>query len=384
MRDLVYIDSQEPFSYKRSGIVNAAHGNDFILFSHDLSASGAPRCLYEVAKVLIEAGHYVLVVSPEDGPFRSRFNEVGADTIVDPLALDGHEAVIHLAKNFDVAICNTILSWRLPKYLAPYMPVYLYALETEYIRHMRDTVPGFLEGLSAATAIWAAGPYIVSKVSEYCGLEAQNVESCVEELPDLENDNVSEDCPETVLIALIGTYESRKGQDLAVDAFARLPSQLQSFCRLFIAGRTNDRQFRADIEKRAGNNKHIIFHNELDYSQVVKTLRRADIILVPSRDDGGPTTAIDALGAGKILIISSTSGISRYLEDGETGFVFHDNTAEDLCHALCRAFERKARWPEIGVKARKLYIENFTRQRFKERLLRALDLKKMITAPPLN
>jgi O-antigen biosynthesis protein len=369
MRDLVYIDSQEEFIFEKSRIqVGSKSGKDFILFTHDLSASGAPRCLYEVARVLIEAGHYVLLMSPEDGRFRKRYVEIGVDVIVDPLALSGHEAVIDLARNFDVAICNTIICWRVPGQIAPYMPVYLYSMETELVGHFRDNVPGFCEGLAAATAIWAPGPYCASKIREYCGLEALSIESCVEELPDLPDDD--DDYPGEVVIALVGTYEARKGQDMAVDGFNMLPSELQIKSRLVMAGRTNDAPFRVDAEKRA--HSHIVFHNELDYLQVVRLIRRADIMLVPSRDDGGPTTAIDALGAGKILVISATSGISQYVVDGESGFILRDNGPEDICATLCRVFERKSRWPTIKAKARELYEAHFTRQRFKERLLHAL------------
>jgi glycosyltransferase involved in cell wall biosynthesis len=320
--------------------------------------------------VLLEEGHYVLVISPEDGPFRKRFVAIGADVIVDPLALSGHESVVDLAKNFDVAICNTIICWPVPKYLAPYLPVYLHSHETDLVRHLRDTLPGFCDGLAAATAIWAEGPLSASMIREYCCLEALSIEPCVEEMPDLPIDN--DDYPGEIVVALIGTYEPRKGQDIAVDGFKKLPPKLQKASRLVMAGRTNDVKFRAGVEERANGNPRIVFCDELGYTEVVKVLRRANIVLVPSRDDAGPTTAIDALGAGKVLIASATSGVSRYLVDGESGFILRDNSPENICLTLCRAFEQRQRWPEIGARAREIFEAHFTRQRFKEQLLSAL------------
>jgi GT2 family glycosyltransferase len=371
MRDLVYIDSQEEFILEKSGSqISSASGKDFILFSHDLSASGAPRCLYEAAKVLIDEGHYVLVISPEDGAFRKRFIEIGADVIVDPLALSGHKSVVDLAKNFDVAICNTIVCWALPRHLAHYLPVYLHSHETDLVRHFCDTVPSFREGLSAATAIWAEGPRATSIIKEFCGLAAVTIDPCVEELPALTI--AKEDYPGEAVIALVGTYEPRKGQDLAIDGFKALPEDLQKISRLVLAGRTNDRKFRQEIEERAKGNTHIVFLNELNYQEVTHILRRADIVLVPSRDDAGPTTAMDALSAGKILIASANSGISHFLVDGETGFILRDNDPECICATLGRVFEKRQRWPEIGARAREIYEAHFTRQRFKDQLLNAL------------
>lgn len=374
MRDLVYLDSQEEFLVETSRVRgHSATRKDFILFSHDLSASGAPRCLHDAAKVLIEQGHYVLVMAPQDGPYRQRFVQIGADVIVDPLTLSGHEAVMNLARNFDVAICNTIVCWPLPKQLASYLPVYLYCHETEYIRELRHRIPEFGEGLAAATAVWAAGPLSAAKIKEYCNLNAVSIPACGEEFPELPIDS-DQEWPDEVVIGLVGSYESRKGQDLAVTGFNMLPLRIQVKCRFVMAGRTLDSEFRANVEKRADGHSRIIFRNELDNLGVAKLIRRANIILVPSRDDPLPTTAIDALAAGKVLIVSATTGVSHYLNDGESGFILPSNTAEGICATLCRVLKERPRWPEVGVKARKVYEAHFTRDRFKQQFLDALGL----------
>src|SRR5271154_3920277 len=123
MRDLVYIDSQERFQYfsPPHRIENA--GPDVLIFSHDLSGSGAPKIVFDLAQVLIEQGCFVVVMSPEDGTFRDRLLAIGAHVIVDPLALTGHSVVTDLVKNFDVVIANTVVCWRAFKQLAPFIPM---------------------------------------------------------------------------------------------------------------------------------------------------------------------------------------------------------------------------------------------------------------------
>jgi GT2 family glycosyltransferase/glycosyltransferase involved in cell wall biosynthesis len=372
MRDLVYIDSQESFSYRRSSAATATNcGLDFILFSHDLSASGAPRVLYDMAKALIDAGHYVLVISPEDGMYGQRLLDVGADVIIDPLALSGHPAVIDLAKNFDIAICNTILWWSIPSKLQRYLPVYLYTHESQLIRHYVENVPGFREGLSATTAIWAAGPLVVSAIREQCGLEAQNIEGCVEEL-----DHFAQEDPYSgaTVIAVVGTYESRKGQDLAIQGFNMLTPERRVQSRLVMAGRTNNHEFREDLKKLADASPCIVFHEELNHAEVAALMSRADIVLVPSRDDPLPLVSMEALAAGKILVCSKTTGTAAYIVDGESGFLLHENGPEDICATLERVFEQMPNWPRIGANARRVYEAHFTPRAFNARLFRALGL----------
>lgn len=375
VRDFVYIDSQEPFSYRTSGFATSAKsGSDFILFSHDLSGSGAPRVLYDLAKTLINAGHYVLVVSPEDGVFSKRFLGIGADVIVDALALSGHAAVVDLAKNFDVAICNTIVCWPIPPQLQPYLQVYIYAHESQLIRHYAENVPGFREGMSAATAIWAAGPLVVSAICEQCGLTAQNIEGCVEELDHLAKEDPYEGA---TVIAVVGTYEPRKGQDIAILGFNKLTRERRAQSRLVMAGRTNNPEFRKALTGLVDTSSHIDFYDELTHTDVAALMSRASIVLVPSRDDALPLVSMEALAGGKVLVCSKTTGTSAYIIDGESGFVLHEGSPEDICATLERVFKQRRDWPRIGANARRVYEANFTPQRFEERILRALGLPRI-------
>jgi glycosyltransferase involved in cell wall biosynthesis len=370
IRDLIYIDSQEPFSFRKGASRPAPiRGKDFILFSHDLSASGAPRVLYDIAMTLINAGHYVLVVSPENGVFGERLLAAGADVIIDPLALSGHPAVVDLAKNFDAAICNTVQCWRIPLELQPYLPVYLYAHESQLIRHFSENVPGFREGMSAATAIWAAGPLAVSAIRDYCAIEARNIEGCV--APNyLPTDRQSSG---KIVIAVIGTYEPRKGQDIAIRGFGLLPLKLRDKCQLVMAGRTNDDDFRGKLQNIAGNDSNVVFNDELNRTDVAVLLSCADIVLIPSRDDPLPLVSMEALASGKVLVCSKTTGTSEYIQDGESGFILRDNEAESVKATLQLVLDRMHDWPRIGANARGVYEAHFTPRHFEERILQALD-----------
>jgi glycosyltransferase involved in cell wall biosynthesis len=165
-----------------------------------------------------------------------------------------------------------------------------------------------------------------------------------------------------------------------VAGFKMLPREIQAECRLVLAGRTLDPDFREAVEESSDQNSGIVFHNELDQQQVARLMRRADIVLVPSLDDAGPTTAIDALGANRILVASNSTGVSHYLSDGESGFILPHNTAEGIRGTLCRVLDKRSRWPEIGARARAVYEAHFTRDRFKQQLFKALALASQQTA----
>ncbi|QGM46597.1 glycosyltransferase [Methylocystis heyeri] len=372
MRDLVYIDSQEPFSYQMAKRPRKPEGGkDILLVSHDLSGSGAPRVLFEIAKNLIREGHFVVVASPEDGVYRERLLEIGVDVIIDPLVLPAHDIFVAMAKNFDLVIGNTILTWSLAAALSPFVPVYVFCHETDLVNHFCDNVRGFREGLAAATKVFAAGPRAAASIRRRCDIEPIELECGVEAL---QVGAGKERGDKKLTIALTGTYEPRKGQDIAVMGFLALPEEYRSNCRLVLAGRTNDEGFRRAIEDIAAEEKSIVFRNELNAEEVADHMAAADIVLVPSRDDAGPLVAMSALSAGKIVVISSTCGVSSYVTDSESGFVLAHNGPRDVAETLQRALDMRDKWPEIGANARKVYDEHFSPARFSERLRQALEL----------
>ena len=136
MRDILYTDSQEAFRFfprkaslpggsSTQGMI--AQPLDIIIFSHDLTESGAPRAAFDVARTLLrKAGHFVVVASPSDGPYRERLRNVGVDVIVDEVLLRQDHNVSDLARKFDKVICNTIACWPVVAQLHEWVDVYWY------------------------------------------------------------------------------------------------------------------------------------------------------------------------------------------------------------------------------------------------------------------
>ena len=114
LRDLHYRDSQEPYALHPGhshASASRATGPDVLLVSHDLSSSGAPRIVLDLARVLLASGCYVCVVAPSDGPMRHLLTELGADVIVDELLLTQNASAHDFARDFDLAIVNTVVGW---------------------------------------------------------------------------------------------------------------------------------------------------------------------------------------------------------------------------------------------------------------------------------
>jgi O-antigen biosynthesis protein len=388
MRDILYTDSQEEFRFfprnplpanedaaTAPSVGKAPQALDILIFSHDLTESGAPRAVFDVARTLRSAGHFVVVASPSDGPYRERLRDVGVDVIVDEVLLNQDRHVLEFARNFDKVICNTIVCWPVVAQLHEVIDVYWYVHESELIRHFVDHVPGFAAVLNKGVSIWVNGPFAARILTTH-GVEPRIIECGLDDRAKLRL--MPQDDVGKVVIGIFGTYEPRKGQDLAVKGMLSLPQHLRDRAELRLFGRVlpMGTSFRNEIERIAAGDGSIVFFGEVDQDECLSQMAACDVILVPSRDDALSFVALDALSLGKALLCSRTTGVSEYLQDGRSGLILQENTPQEIARLLASAITNPKLRATLGRGAREAYERTFSMCSFAEKLNAALALDR--------
>lgn len=375
MRDILYLDSQEPFHiFPGSASWEdkvARRGSDILLVSHDLSNSGAPKIVLDLARILLAEGHYVCVLSPADGPMRARLNACGADVIVDALALTRNSNVFDFAKNFDFAIANTVVTWTFVKQMGAIIPVYWYIHEGELVAHYANVTSEFIPAFQQAAGVWVgsgkSGRYLAHygiegfEVVPY-GIEETAIETRAREQT-------------AMVVGLFGSFEPRKGQDLAVLGMMSVPEAERRAIELRLFGRILDKVFYEAIRDIAGNDPSIVFGGELTPEAYLEELAQIDVLIVPSRDDTLPLVSLDALAASKVVVVSTTTGTSEWLEHGRSAFVLEHNSPDEIGETLRHLSVERERWIGVGSAGRACFDENFSWDRFTARIV------ELIAAP---
>lgn len=365
MRSLTYMDSPEIFQVFPG---SAATGKDDVLIlSHDLTSSGAPKVAYDLALLMQNKGYFVTVASPMDGPYRAKLVNHGITVIIDELILTGHESSMVLARSFDLVIANTIVCWPSVAELAKTTPTYLYSHETELVHHFANIYPNFLDALRNATQIWSGSQHAADALAHY-GLKPHIVEYGVDDITAAEIDP-------TIRIAVFGSIEPRKGQDLAILGMGNVPPEIRSKARLDLFGRTLAVSYYHEIEAMAAGIEQVRFGGELAYDEYRKTLADTDIVLVCSRDDTLPLVSLDSLALGKALICSATTGTSRYLAHEKSAFILKHNSPDEIADAIARLITDAELRQRIGEGARSVFEKYFTYQAFSKRIFERFEEK---------
>jgi glycosyltransferase involved in cell wall biosynthesis len=121
------------------------------------------------------------------------------------------------------------------------------------------------------------------------------------------------------LVGSIGRLEPRKGHDVLIRA---MPSVVQQFPQttLLIAGHDpwGYGQVLERLVTQLGMERHVRFlgfHND-----VTSFLHAIDVFALASRSEGFGQVVIEAMAAGKPVVVSRTPPLTEIVVDGETGF----------------------------------------------------------------
>ena len=137
-------------------------------------------------------------------------------------------------------------------------------------------------------------------------------------------------------ILYLGHVTKRKGLDVLMRAFARLP---QDRVRLDIYGDIVDRAY-FEQEIRLGDaGDNVVCHGSYSKADLPRILSGCDLAVIPSRAEFFPTTVRECLAAHTPVIASSVGGVPEMIEHGRTGLLFRSGDDVDLEEKLRQCLE---------------------------------------------
>lgn len=156
-------------------------------------------------------------------------------------------------------------------------------------------------------------------------------------------------------LCCVGSLSYRKGQDIIIKALSQLTPEERSRIHVTFVG---DGYIRKDLEEyceKMGIGDCVAFAG--NRTDVDDFLRRSDIFILTSRDEGFPMAILEAERAGLPVISTKIAGIPEMIVDGETGLLI--NPSE---HELLPIFKNIATydWKAMGERSKNLFYEKFT------------------------
>lgn len=154
----------------------------------------------------------------------------------------------------------------------------------------------------------------------------------------------------------IGKYEKRKNHFMMLNVFERL-AQERNDIRLTIVGEKSDRfhddyyhKLLNEVIKRGLAGK-IILKCNLSRMEISDEYKKTDVFVLPSTGEPAAISHIEAMSYSIPAISSVGNGTADYIIDGKSGYIFQDNSEEDLFCKLSLLISSKENLINMGRNA---------------------------------
>lgn len=351
-----------------------------LLFNHELTLTGAPRALMNMALSMQKQGYYPVIISWKDGPMAEEIANAGIDSVLDIYLYSKLKNKDALYKEFlslfDIILFNTIVSLRFWEYLPQVSAkkfvwshegsmgydTYAKVLKLQYVFNELDKV--YSVGKYSQSF---ATPYIEDKTKSEMllyGIEDMDIEKYKSANPQ-DTDKVK--------FILPGAVCERKGHDVLLNALSIIPENLKKQMILYIAGPASDKNLDKTLNEKAQKDKYIKYLGSVPHDELMKLYADIDVVLCPSRDDPMPIVCTEAFIFEKTVIVSENTGTAGFIKDKQNGLLIPSVDANALADAMIYTVEHKDELLTIGKQARKIYDDYFTWEKFDESVKRIAE-----------
>lgn len=163
-------------------------------------------------------------------------------------------------------------------------------------------------------------------------------------------------------VGYFGRLDYQKGFDILVDALPLLKDHLH----VHVFGAV----VRGGVAI-SGANTRINYHGWLSPDETGDAMRRMDVIVVPSRWEGFALVPIEAMRAGKVLVVSSESSLPEQVIHGYNGLMLRQLTGACLAEQLNALSIDECR--RMGANSRHVFDQAFNADKFFKSLMNCYE-----------
>jgi glycosyltransferase involved in cell wall biosynthesis len=390
------IQTHSSFSIKKEKV----RKQKISLITHNLSLTGAPKVVVDLACQFKREGHAVNVVSLKDGPMKQQLEKEGISLYVLPkITSKGMFSQCSIVRRASSLFNSFLLLFRLNKIVigntslvASFMTL-LPALNPFYrfIWYIHDSLPpsfllniskmkgGLLNrakenpklemwyGSDSTKNIWKSAGF-KGTTKYWSGLSPSHFPKKPLHTPIKE-------------ILSVGTSSSRKGTYYLIEAFIRgvqekvIPDEVN----LTIIG------FHEDVNEpdpsigdlilrvvHSGVKDRIRLIPSLQPDQIEPFYQQTDLYVQSSILECLPIALFQAMAYGLPIITTAVNGCTEAIEDGKTGYVCYSRSHRSLLEAIVKSLNHPEKSRQMGMAAQKVFEEKFSLEKNYENIRSAI------------
>jgi len=173
-----------------------------------------------------------------------------------------------------------------------------------------------------------------------------------------------------IRLLLVGRLNPRKGQDLAIEALAKLRATgLDVFLDIVGSPFRGYEWYESKLGLLAGHlgvEDYVRFRGYC--SPIWPTYEEACVVLVPSRIEPFGNVAVEAMSVGRPVIAASVGGLPEIVRHGQTGMLCRPGDSASLAAAVEALLRDPRAVEQLGCNAARDVRSRFSLDRFADKL----------------
>lgn len=344
---------------------------NILIFSHALTSTGAQNVQLTLIEVLLSKSYNVRVVSKYDGPLREKLLEMGVSVILMNDYRAENPKFVELVKWSDLVIVNTLWLYYVIQEIDKLVTgnvvedINLKWWIHEYGVVNRIENEEFERLLSLQyVSVYAVSDWLIRKLQKHCKKENMITnftfgikDYCQKDVTVVDNDIMT--------FTIIGYIGDLKGHDIFIDMVKRIPVEYRQKARFLIVG---PGKFTDSQKKDVDNIPQISVTGEIPNEEIYKIYNESDVIISCSREDSMSVVVLEGFMNRKPAIVSDEVGVSDFITDGVEGFIVKSEDVNGFARKVMWMIDHRHECIEMGVRARDIYENTFTLDKFKERV----------------
>jgi colanic acid/amylovoran biosynthesis glycosyltransferase len=167
----------------------------------------------------------------------------------------------------------------------------------------------------------------------------------------------------TLNIITVGRFHWKKGYNYLIEALGMVKKINSDFQLRLIAGKDIPEEIVFSIHQNQLQENITILGN-LSHEEVLNFMKSADVMILPSVEEGIANVVVEAMAVGTPVISSDCGGMPELVTDGVNGYLFKSRDTKELAQKIIDFQNMKQRdRNELTANARKTIEERFTRER---------------------
>lgn len=344
-----------------------------LIVTTDLNYNGGSLAIINAAVVLTKKGYNVCLSAGScDEKLRLEIMNRGINLLIYPALPYISNFERPFIEKFDIVLVNVFQMIKLACDISQYKPVLWWLHESDCAT---DSVYGYIryqfssyDNISSMKKIKI---YAVSNIAkenferyypyQVFGILPYGVQD--------EANPISHDAEhDKFVFAIIGTVCQLKSQLIFLEAAKRLPRKVREMCEFWIIGACGTDSYGKSVKMKILDISQAKIFGVMNRMELKNAFQRISCVVCASMSETMSLTITEGMMHGKMCITTDKTGIAGYIKDGINGFVCKVGDVVSLHDCMERAFDMREDSSDMRMKARKLYEEEFSMERFGERL----------------